>query len=66
MQLEIDAHLSELRSSGNRSDANRCPPVFYGCKNCAARLKPKRGNRCVFCSYGSVPCRPDGQLLFLT
>src|SRR5881227_4018245 len=31
---------------------------FYNCKGCGARLKPKPGDCCVFCSYGSVPCPP--------
>ena len=25
---------------------------------CGAPLKPKAGDCCVFCSYGSVPCPP--------
>jgi hypothetical protein len=29
---------------------------FYDCKGCGVRLKPKPGDCCVFCSYGSVPC----------
>jgi hypothetical protein len=31
---------------------------FYDCKNCEERLKPRPGDCCVFCSYGSVPCPP--------
>lgn len=31
---------------------------FYDCSACHARLKPKQGDCCVFCSYGSVPCPP--------
>jgi len=31
---------------------------FYECAGCGARLKPKPGDCCVFCSYGSVPCPP--------
>jgi hypothetical protein len=31
---------------------------FYDCKRCGARLKPKDGDCCVFCSYGTVPCPP--------
>ncbi|MGO9772542.1 MAG: GDCCVxC domain-containing (seleno)protein [Roseiarcus sp.] len=31
---------------------------FYDCKACGAVLKPKRGDCCVFCSYGDVPCPP--------
>jgi len=31
---------------------------FYECEKCRAMLKPEKGNCCVFCSYGSVPCPP--------
>jgi hypothetical protein len=31
---------------------------FYECKSCGALLKPKDGDCCVFCSYGTVPCPP--------
>lgn len=29
---------------------------FYPCTKCHAMLRPKAGDCCVFCSYGSVPC----------
>ncbi len=29
---------------------------FYGCSNCKQILKSKKGDCCVFCSYGSVKC----------
>ncbi|WP_082910137.1 GDCCVxC domain-containing (seleno)protein [Sinorhizobium glycinis] len=28
------------------------------CKGCGVLLRPKAGDCCVFCSYGSVPCPP--------
>jgi hypothetical protein len=31
---------------------------FYDCQGCGNRLKPKAGDCCVFCSFGSVPCPP--------
>ena len=30
----------------------------YKCDNCGIELHPKKGDCCVFCSYGSVPCPP--------
>ncbi|MDL2401226.1 GDCCVxC domain-containing (seleno)protein [Rhizobium mayense] len=30
----------------------------YECKGCGATLRPKAGDCCVFCSYGTVPCPP--------
>lgn len=29
---------------------------FYQCANCKTVLRPKPGDCCVFCSYGSVKC----------
>ena len=31
---------------------------FYECESCKTRLKPKVGDCCVFCSYGTVKCPP--------
>lgn len=31
---------------------------FYECELCKAVLRPKPGDCCVFCSYGTVPCPP--------
>ncbi|MGH6926599.1 MAG: GDCCVxC domain-containing (seleno)protein [Propylenella sp.] len=32
--------------------------IHYECPRCKAVLRPKPGDCCVFCSYGSVPCPP--------
>ncbi len=34
---------------------NSCQ-IFYECTKCKAKLHPKQGDCCVYCSYGSVPC----------
>ncbi len=31
---------------------------FHECEACKTLLRPKPGDCCVFCSYGSVPCPP--------
>lgn len=31
---------------------------FYTCSFCKTLLNPKKGDCCVFCSYGSVSCPP--------
>ena len=31
---------------------------FHECAGCGLRLRPKQGECCVFCSYGSVTCPP--------
>lgn len=34
---------------------NACQ-FFFECTACGAVLRPKPGDCCVFCSFGSVPC----------
>ncbi|WP_236585414.1 GDCCVxC domain-containing (seleno)protein [Dyella sp. EPa41] len=34
---------------------------FHDCVACGALLRPKPGDCCVFCSYGTVPCPPVQQ-----
>ncbi|HKJ40678.1 MAG TPA: GDCCVxC domain-containing (seleno)protein [Sunxiuqinia sp.] len=34
---------------------------FYECEQCHTILKPKAGDCCVFCSYGTVKCPPIQQ-----
>lgn len=36
---------------------------FYECEKCHKLLKPKQGDCCVYCSYGTVPCPPIQQNL---
>lgn len=36
---------------------NACQ-FFYPCEGCHTTLKPKKGDCCVFCSYGTVVCPP--------
>jgi hypothetical protein len=31
---------------------------FYECANCRTVLRPRPGDCCVFCSFGSVKCPP--------
>jgi hypothetical protein len=31
---------------------------FHECAACRAVIRPKAGDCCVFCSYGSAPCPP--------
>ncbi|HEY7127001.1 MAG TPA: GDCCVxC domain-containing (seleno)protein [Ktedonobacterales bacterium] len=32
--------------------------IVYHCSSCGNILRPKAGDCCVFCSYGSNPCPP--------
>ena len=40
-----------------RMPTNACQ-YFYDCKGCGTILKPKSGDCCVFCSYGTIKCPP--------
>jgi hypothetical protein len=48
-------HCATATSETMPTDACR---YFYVCTGCGARLRPKEGDCCVFCSYGSVRCPP--------
>ena len=58
--------ISELRcpECGYRSEeempTDSCL-YYYECKGCGVLLRPKPGDCCVFCSYGTVPCPPVQQ-----
>lgn len=41
---------------------NACQ-YFYECTNCKTLLKPKQGDCCVFCSYGTKKCPPIQQTI---
>ncbi|PKG55387.1 GDCCVxC domain-containing (seleno)protein [Shewanella sp. GutDb-MelDb] len=34
---------------------------FYECKGCRKILRPKKGDCCVYCSFGNVACPPIQQ-----
>jgi hypothetical protein len=34
---------------------------FYECERCKTILRPRHGDCCVFCSYGTVKCPPIQQ-----
>jgi hypothetical protein len=55
--------LSVLTCPGCSAEAEETMPenacqFFYECRGCGKLLRPKPGDCCVFCSYGSVPCPP--------
>ena len=48
-------HCTTSKAEAMPTDACR---FFYTCTGCGATLRPKQGDCCVFCSFGSVPCPP--------
>lgn len=45
------------QSSTETMRTNACQ-FFYDCPDCGTLLRPNKGDCCVFCSYGDVPCPP--------
>ena len=48
-------HCTMAKSETMPTDACQ---YFYVCTGCGAKLRPKQGDCCVFCSHGPVPCPP--------
>jgi len=48
-------HCGSMKAEYMPTDACQ---FFYECPTCHALLRPKPGDCCVFCSFGSVPCPP--------
>src|SRR4030088_3310825 len=60
MSLQLESTLTCPRCAHQATEmmpTDACQ-FFYDCKGCGERLKPRPGDCCVFCSYGSVPCPP--------
>jgi hypothetical protein len=47
-------------TSEEKMPENACR-FFHECAACGTLIRPKPGDCCVFCSYGSVPCPPVQQ-----
>ncbi len=76
LQLPVKANAAKMKQNIILQSVITCPvcgykeeetmPInaclhFYECSNCKTILKPKTGDCCVFCSYGTVPC-PSKQI----
>lgn len=44
-------------SQTENMQTDRCQ-FFWKCPSCSELLKPKKGDCCVYCSYGDTPCPP--------
>lgn len=36
---------------------------FYDCEGCGEVLRPNKGDCCVYCSFGTLPCPPIQEAL---
>ena len=60
MEVQLNSTLSCPACGFKKEEAmpqDACQ-FFYECEGCKAVLKPKEGDCCVYCSFGSVPCPP--------
>jgi transcription elongation factor Elf1 len=58
MQLESTLTCPKCSHQSVETMPTNACQFFYDCKGCGERLKPRSGDCCVFCSYGTVPCPP--------
>jgi hypothetical protein len=56
--LESEITCPKCRLRRKETMATDACQFFYECTGCGALLRPKAGDCCVFCSYGSVKCPP--------
>lgn len=60
MAIELKSEITCLECGHKKEEempTDACS-FFYECGNCKELLKPKKGDCCVYCSYGTVPCPP--------
>ena len=58
MVLESTITCPACGASANEQMPTDACQWFYECTACKTLLKPKAGDCCVFCSYGTVKCPP--------
>ena len=58
MQLESTLTCPSCGHQATETMPTDACQFFYDCQRCGTRLKPKPGDCCVYCSYGTVPCPP--------
>ncbi len=58
MELESILTCPECEFSKSETMPTDACQFFYECTNCGVMLKPKQGDCCVFCSYGTANCPP--------
>ena len=56
--LESTLTCPECGSAKSETMPTDACQYYYECIRCGALLRPKPGDCCVFCSFGSVKCPP--------
>lgn len=63
MQLRSTLTCPDCGHAAEESMPTDACQFFYDCKACGDMLRPRPGDCCVYCSYGSVPCPPVQEAL---
>ena len=58
LQLKSTITCPECGHSKEETMPENSCQFIYDCENCKAVLKPKKGDCCIYCSYGTVTCPP--------
>lgn len=58
MQLVSTLTCPKCGSASTETMPTDACQFFYDCPQCQALLRPNKGDCCVYCSYGDVPCPP--------
>ncbi len=58
IQLQSTITCPECHHSKKETMPTNACQFFYECENCKKVLKPKQGDCCVYCCYGTVACPP--------
>jgi hypothetical protein len=61
MQLQSVITCPECRFSREETMPADACQFYWECPRCRALIRPKPGDCCVYCSYGTVPCPPIQQ-----
>jgi hypothetical protein len=58
LQLESTLTCPDCGHQATETMPTNACQFFYECLGCSHLLRPKSGDCCVFCSYGTVACPP--------
>jgi len=58
VQLQSTLTCPECGHQATETMSTTACQFYYECLGRAALMRPKTGDRCVFCAYGTMPCPP--------
>ncbi|SEQ57291.1 GDCCVxC domain-containing (seleno)protein [Neolewinella agarilytica] len=58
MNLQSTVTCPECQHEATETMPTNACQFFYDCKGCGTVLRPKEGDCCIYCSYGTEVCPP--------